>query len=266
MINILKTILFDTKGSVLSDSLQLFGKSKQETYDPYAGLRGDYKTKIGQILGLGGGQAQTTPYKFNPAFQLEQPEVEKATESQVLGKLKNLPTLEGDIKGAADKYYDTRKTQLRDRHQAEIDDTRSMYNRLGLVSSTPGLNAVSDLMETQGEEFDALEAAIMQNAINQEMQAFGLSADVANKYITQGQVLGQSQLNTQKFPIAMSAADTERQQAEQQNYMAMLNSLLSGNPPESYFVPGTAQKIGMVLGGAEEDLMRMVQASQTLGN
>ena len=63
----------------------LFGKSKkkEEVYDPYAKLRGQYQDYAGQQLG------RQTPYQYNPAFETQQPAVETAAEKTILGQLES---------------------------------------------------------------------------------------------------------------------------------------------------------------------------------
>ena len=48
----------------------VLGKNKQKTIDPYAGLRGQYQKYLSGRLG------QKTPYQYNEAFNLQQPEIE----------------------------------------------------------------------------------------------------------------------------------------------------------------------------------------------
>lgn len=223
----------------------LAGKNKQKTIDPYAGLRGKYQDYLSGKLG------QVTPYEYNPAFELPQPEVEKAVESTVLGKLGNLPQVRTDIQDIGNRYYAAQKEQMKERHATELEATKNMYNRLGLASSTPGLSAATDLGRKQAQEFGVLEADVARQGIDQEMRAQALAEDIANMYLTQGQQLGQLQRGYSQFPIQMSMADIERQIQEEQGYASLANSLLSGNPPEYYFEPniwsklgGTAQNIG----------------------
>lgn len=244
----------------------LLGKNKQQTIDPYAGLRGQYQEYLSGRLG------KRTPYTYNPAFELPQPEIEKQTEATISERLANLPSVRTDIQDISNRYYEAQKAQKQARFDEEQRSQKDVYNRLGLASSTPYLSARDDLVRKQGLEFDVLEADIARQGIDQEMKSRALAEEIANMYLSQGQQLGQLQREYFRFPIEMSMADIERMTQEELAYAGLAGSLLGGNPPEYYFEPNiwsqlgtTAQNIGTNiisddLGGlSDEELMRILR-------
>ena len=235
--------------------LGALGSPKKKTIDPYGGLRTQYTDYLSGKLGT------STPFEANPAFDLPQPAVESEVEKGILGKLQNPPATSKNIMDISQKYYNARKTQLGERHEREVADTNAMYNRLGLVSSSPGLKAVTDLKETQGQEFDTLESELMQDSINKEIMSLTLGEDIYNKYLSQGQVLGQAQRGYSQFPIQQSEADIGRMTGEELSYASLAGSLIGGNPPQTYFQPGVLQK----LGGGVSDIGSLIMMSKILG-
>ena len=248
IIRLLKYLLMDEVGidpitaSMLiggaGKMLGAFGKPKTTTVDPYAQLRGKTTDYLGGKLG------SQTPYERNPAFDVPKPAVESEVEKGILGKLQRPPGSTKDIMDISGKYYDARKAQMEARHEEEISDTRAMYNRLGLVSSTPGLEGVEEKREYQGREFDTLEAELMQDSINKEIQALTTGEDIYNRYLGQGQVLGQAQRGYDQYSQGMSMEDIKRMTSEGLSYDSLITQLLSSNPPQQYSEPGIMQKIG----------------------
>jgi hypothetical protein len=202
----------------------LFGKKKEKTYDPYAALREQYKTYLGNKLG------KTTPYSYNDAFTLDQPAIEKQTEGVISQGLGNLPKKRTDIFDINQKYGTARKAQM-GLQQEE-------------VSSTPGIQAETDLRYKQGLDKNVIDAEVAQQGIGQEMDAERLYQDVANQYMTQGQTLGQLQREYQKYGINMSEADIQRMIEEELAYSQQANSLLGGNPPQVSYQPNFWSQLG----------------------
>lgn len=233
----------------------LFGKKKEKKVDPYAPLRGDYQSYLQSKLGT------STPYEYNPSFELKQPEVESAIEGTILGKLGDLPQVESDIKGIGEQYYGAQKERMQERHAEEQEATRNMYNRLGLYSSTPGLKAQSDLMRKQGQEFNVLEADIARQGIKDEMAALELANRIADQYISQGQILGGAQREYQKYPMEMSMKDIVRRTQEEQGYAGLASNLLGGNPPQYLYDPN----IWSQLGTAGQDIGTLMMLYNLLG-
>lgn len=223
-------------GSILGG---VFGKNKQKTIDPYAQLRGQYQKYLGNKLGT------TTPYSFNPAFEVQQPDIEKQAEGAIsTGLDRGYDSMKSDFSDIYNKYYEARKAKAAENFADEQKATANMYNRLGLVSSTPGLQAQTDLGRKQSLDLNELYADIAREGIGNEMQATALANDIMQQYINQGQQLGQTQRSGQEFAMNMSEADIARMINEEQGYAGLANSLLSGNPPQIYFEPNAWSQIG----------------------
>src|SRR3990167_2919922 len=227
------------------------GKNKQKTIDPYAQLRGKYQSYLGDRLG------KQTPYEYNDAFTLDQPDIEKQVESTISGKLGNMPKLTSDIYDIQGKYYDARKAQMKDRFDTEHTAQKDVYNRLGLASSSPLLNASDDLTRKQGLEYNTLESEISREGIDQEMRALGLSEDITNMYLNQGQHLGGLQRGYQQYSQEMSMADIERMVNEEYNFANLTGNLISGNPPEYYYEPNFWSQFGSGLQSAGTGIMSL---------
>jgi len=220
------------------------GKNKQRTIDPYANLRGQYNEYLQGKLGT------STPYQYNPSFEIPQPAIESQTEQTISGGLGNLPQKRTDIQDIGNKYYEAQKSQMAERHAEEQQQAKNMYNRLGLMSSTPGLRAQTDLGRKQQQEYNVLSADVARQGIDQEMKATALAEDIANMYMTQGQQLGQLQRGYSQYPINMSQADIERRTQEELANAELVGSLISNNPPNYYYEPNIASQ----LGGAAQDV------------
>lgn len=214
----------------------IFGKKKEKVYDPYAEFRKPYMKKLGEY--------KPEEYKYKSEFGLDQPKAETAAEKTILGKLENLPTMQQDILGANEKYYQARKARMGIRHEEEIKDVQNMYNRLGLVSSTPGLEAQTKLGRTQQAEFGELEAGLMREGIDQEMKARALAEEIASMYVQQGQVLGQSQRGYQQYGQEMSMKDIQRMEQAGLSREQIMGSILGGSAPTVTYEPNMASRLG----------------------
>lgn len=229
----------------------LGGKGDTEVYDPYADLRGDFKEKLGDKLGT------STAYAENPLLQSEQPGVESATEEAILGGLAGGAEKRDDIYDISQKYYGARKSQLETRQAEEAMELKNIYNSLGIVSSTPGLEAQADLMRKQSEEFNVLESEIAEQGISQEMKAAALAEDIFNQYITQGQVLGQTQRGAEQFEQQITEQDIARMTDEEFRYFQLTGNLLNANPAQREYQPSVWDRIGEVSSAALPALASM---------
>lgn len=241
----------------------LFGKNKQKTevYDPYAAEREQLRKYLSGKLGT------STPYSYNEAFNLDQPEVEAETEKAILGGLRNLPTKRSDIQAIYGRYGEARKASAREQQAEEMKKTQNMYNRLGLVSSTPGLTAQTELGRRHGLDLDLIESEIAAGGVGAEMDAERLYQDIANQYMTQGQLLGGRQRGYQQYGQQMSMEDIQRRLAEEQGWSQQLQGLIGQPTTIMSSEPNTWSKIGAA--GMDIGTMLMMQGmgggTRTLG-
>lgn len=159
-----------------------------------------------QILGALNGKSN---YKYNPDFETDQPGVEAAAEKNILGYLNNPKSNVNDYSDATKKYSDAMKASMAETYASEMDDTKNMYNRMGLVSSTPGLTAQGDVSRKQATEQNLFDSQLMYQNLDRQLQAQGLDINQMNDYLNQAQVLGQNQRGYQQNAITLSLADQE---------------------------------------------------------
>jgi hypothetical protein len=161
----------------------------------------------GQILGGLNGKSN---YKYNPAFETTQPEVEAEAQKNILGYLNNPTSNVGDYGEATKKYSDAMKASMAETYAKEMDDTKNMYNRLGLVSSTPGLTAQGDVSRKQATESNLFDSQLMYQNLDRQLQAQGMDVNQMNDYLNHAQVLGQNQRGYQQNAINLSMADQQQ--------------------------------------------------------
>lgn len=218
-------------------------KKKEEVYDPYAAERLQYKNYTSGNLG------KTTPYTYNSAFDIEQPVVEKAAESTILGKLNNPTSNVSDYSAATKQYSDAYKASQQEIFDRERNQAKDMYNRLGLVSSTPGLTAQTDINKSQRIAADLSDADLMYKNLDRTLTAQGLDVNQLNSILSQASTLGQTQRQSQQFGQQMSMTDIERQMAEEDNRARLMSAMLGQILPErtvSYTPNTAAQLLGVV--------------------
>lgn len=231
-------------GAIGGGLLGGFGKKKkkEEIYDPYASQRQQYLQYMSGKLG------QSTPYAYNPAFEIPQPGIESQAESVISGRLGQLPKAE-DYKARVE----TAKTQAiaRERESAskQKEEEANMYNRLGLVSSTPWMTRAGEL----GEEALMREADITSDydiyGLDYGLKADALAEDIANQYLSQAGTLGRTQRAGSEYATTKSLEDLVRQIEEEESYSRQLAALLGYNPPERTvsYTPNTAMQLLGVL-------------------
>ena len=213
-------------GSAILGSQSNKGEEEEDVYDPYASLRGQYTNYLSSKLGT------STPYKDNPAFNLETPEIESAAQKTVLGYLNNPTSNVKDYGEATKKYSEAAKASREIEYADEMKKTNDMYNRLGLVSSTPGLIAQGDLNRKQATEGNLFDADLMYKNLDRTLQAQGLDVSQLNSMLGQASNLGQQETGRTKFSKTMSMADIERMVNEEMGYGQLAAGVLGGNPPE----------------------------------
>lgn len=187
----------------------LLGKQKttvQEPYSGYYGMMGDVSEQIRQRIGQPGAA-------YTGGFDIPQPEVERATEETILGRLGDLP----EARSYEEKLEASKTQQItreKERAAEQMAEEAEMYNRLGLVSSTPWLGRAGELgEESLGRQRD-IETGMDIYGLEYGMSADKLAADIANMWTTQGSVLGGAQRGYEQYPIQMAYEDWKRQQDE----------------------------------------------------
>jgi hypothetical protein len=213
-------------GSAVLGSQSKKGEEEEEIYDPYAELRGEYKTYLGNKLGT------STPYKYNEAFNIDQPGIEKQAEDYISSYLKSPNTNVTDYSEATKKYSDAYKESSARSYEDEMAKTKDMYNRLGLVSSTPGLTAQGDVAENQRVSQNLFDSELLYKNLDRTLQAQGLDVNQLSDMLGKATSLGQTQRGSQEYSQTMSLADIERMTGEELDYAQLANSLLGNNAPE----------------------------------
>lgn len=234
----------------------LFGKKKKETevIDPYAKERQQLTGYLGSKLGT------STPYEANKAFDIAQPDIEAQTEQTISGQLGTLPQKRTDIQDIYGKYTGAQKASLEERQAKEQTQLKDMYNRLGLVSSTPGLQASTDLSRQHGLDLAELEAGIAKEGITAEMEAENLYNQIANQWATQGQVLGGTQRGGEEFSKTKSLEDLMRRIAEEETYTNQYLGLIGQPTTIQTSTPNTASYLGQ----AGQDIGSLMMLSNLL--
>jgi len=213
-------------GSTVLGALSKKGEQEEEIYDPYAGLRGKWQEWLTPKLGT------STPYKDNPAFNLEQPAVESAAEKNILGYFQNPNTNVADYSEATKKYSEASKASMAETYAEEKKKTQDMYNRLGLVSSTPGLTAQSDLFRKQATEQNLFDTELTYKNLDRQLQAMGLDVTQLNSMLGQAGTMAGAQTGRTQWSKTMSMVDLERMLSEEMGYGSQAASILGGNAPE----------------------------------
>jgi len=178
-----------------------------------------------------------TEYKYNEAFNIDQPDIEKQAETVLGNYLSNPTTNVSDYSESTKKYSEAAKASRAETYADEEKKTKDMYNRLGLVSSTPGLTAVGDLNRKQATEANLLDSELAYQNLDRTLKAQGLDVTQLSSILGQSLNLGGTQRASQKYSQQMSMSDLERQtQEEQANTQAILSYLGKGasTPGQQY--------------------------------
>ena len=190
----------------------LLGKNKTTTHEPFPGYLG----LGGDSTGLIKDKMKQPGEQYPGSFDVQQPAVEGAVEQNILGSLANPPTVAGYSKEISDKYKASQISSLKDEAGEQEKIEREMYNRLGLSSSTPWMQRSGELGENKLKGIQEIEARFDYEDIAREIEANKLVQDITNQYLTQGQVLGQSQKASSQY--TQGANYSNWLQAQQQPY------------------------------------------------
>ena len=227
-------------GAVVGGLLGGFSKKKEkeEIYDPYAAQRKQYADYLSGKLGT------STPYEYNPSFDIEQPPVESAAEQTILGRLGNLPTAE-EYKGKVEASKTQQIANERLRAEAQKEEESNMYNRLGLVSSTPWMTRAGELgEESLGRQKD-IETGMDIWGLDYGLNAEKAMSDIGAQWTGLGSVLGGQQVGQQQWGQQMSMSDLERLLSEEMGYSGLMSSMLGQIAPERTVsnTPNTAMQL-----------------------
>ncbi len=236
----------------------LFGKNKkeEEIYDPYAGLRDDWSKWLQGNIGT------STPYKQNEAFNLQQPAVEKSAESTILGQLGNLPKA-ADYKAQVEASKTQQIAREKERAVAQQDEERNMYNRLGLVSSSPWLARSGELgEESLGRQKD-IETGMDIYGLEYGLNADKTASDIGAQWTGLGTVLGGQQTGREQYGQQMSMQDLQRMIEEEMGYGNLAGGLLGANPPEKTVT--STPNFWSQLGGTGQNVGQMMMLKSILG-
>jgi len=234
--------ILNTKGSILGDIFQTFGSSKKSEgwkIDPYVQkLRDLIQPKIKESY-----------------YQFTQPELEAATERKLLGRLGRGRE---DIIGkfgpkAAAPYYRAAKERMGERFGEEQKFAKDIYQREGVLTSTPGIQGQIDLRRKQGQELEELSQKLMYEDIAREIEATRIAEDIMGQDIGRGTLLGGMQREYQQWPY----------QFAQQAY-----GQAAGLPTARYWekeTPGTLQKIGGIMNRNEDNITQLLKVIFGMG-
>ena len=234
----------------------VLGKNKSEIYDPYAAIRGDVQSYLKGKLGT------STPYSYNEAFNLDQPATEVAAQNSILGYLNN-PNKSNvsDYSAATKKYSEDTKASMAASYADEMNKTKDMYNRLGLVSSTPGLTAQGDVAESQRLAQNQFDSELMYKNLDRELQAQGMDIGQLSDMLGKANVLGQNQVGRQQYGQQMSMQDIMRKVAEASGYSGQAMGLATSEQPTNILTPNLWQN----LANTGNDVGSLMLASSILG-
>jgi len=221
-----------------------FGKPKRTTFDQFAGFRKDTAENFQNRLG------SRTPFTQNPAFLQKQPGIEAAAERNILGRLNQPITAEGITSDITNTAFNAQRARQKELFEEEKEATANRFNRLGLVSSTPGLKAQSDIDERQRISAELLSSDLAVQQIQSQLQALGLQEGFAGVTQSQALGLGQTQRGAQAQAQSFSLQDIQRQINEELGFGTQASNFLTRQPAETFFEQGTQQKVGQAISGA----------------
>ena len=227
----------------------LLGGEDEETQWNYPGQQKLGSSFVNLLKSKLGQRGTAYPNSFN----IPQPGIEAQTESILSNKLGNLPKAE-DYKAKVEASKTQQIAREKERAADTMEEEKNMYNRLGLVSSSPWLGRAGELgEESLGRQKD-IETGMDIYGLEYGLNADKVTNEIANQYLTQGQVLGQAQRGYEKYPIEMNYSDWLRQEEEPYKWAGLTSGFLGGNPPTMTSQPNlwsnlatTGQDIGSLL-------------------
>ena len=226
MVRLFWEILKDEKGALLDWGLDWMA-AKERGAPPeirdWEGV-GDIKKRLSQnILGRIGGGAR--PYQRNAAFDVPQPGIEGQAEGVISKRLGQLPSA-ADYKAKVEAAKTQDIKREKDVAAEQKVEESNMYNRLGLVSSTPWMQRAGELGEESLTRQGDISSKYDMYGLNYGLEADKLTNDIINQYISQATGLGKTQRAGQQFGTTMSYNDLIRQLTEEEAAGAAANKYL----------------------------------------
>ena len=152
----------------------------------------------------------STPQQFtgaNKAFEVATPEVEAAAQKKIIEQL-NTGYDTSQLKQMNENAYQVQKDRLKQSFDKMSADTADRYNRLGLVSSTPGLQAQDEVSNNQMLAERELSSQLEQADYNRRLDAEKLAQNIIDKAMQ----LGQTQRQSLQTTLDMSYNDFLRKE------------------------------------------------------
>ena len=195
-------------------------------------------------------------------FSLNPSDIQQATEGSVLGKIKNPTDYSGYSKEVSADLYKTRKAQIDEQYAEEQKRQANMYNRLGLVSSTPFMQASQDLGRKQTTDINAVGAQQSYDDYNRQLEAKKFGDTLNLSHLNLGNVLGQADTGRQQYTKGAKYTDFARAEDQPLKWASILGQTLGSQQP--YYPeesPSTTSQLGM----AGQDIGSLLMLYSMLG-
>ena len=243
-------------GSVLG---LLGGEDEPERKEPFEG----YNQNIQDLIGAAKAGMSRPGRTSGQTYDLNPSDVKLATESSVLGKIKSPTDYAGYSKELSGNLYKARKAQIDEEYAAENRRQDDMYNRLGLVSSTPRLQAAQDLGRRQTTDINAIGAQQESDDYNRQFEAKKFGDTLNLSHLNLGNVLGQEDIAGQQYTQGARYQDFARAEDQPLKYAQLLAGVLGGQQP--YYEPEGTPNMTSQLGMAGQDIGSLMLLYSMLG-
>jgi len=125
-----------------------------------------------------------------------------------------------------------------------------MYNRLGLVSSTPFMARAGELGDESLMRQKDIESAMDIYGLGYGLQSEDLMNQIASGWTGMGMDLGAQQRGYQQYGQQMSMQDIIRMIEEEQGWGQQAAGLLGSTPPERTITPDWLSQLGDIFTNA----------------
>lgn len=237
----------------------LDGEDEEERREPFPG----YGEKLSGLLDYAMTKARQPGTRSDVDFSLKPTDVGNATRARILGQLESPTTYEGYSKELSQDLYKTRKARLAESYADENKRQSEMYNRLGLATSTPYLQAAQDLGRRQATDEDLIAAEMAKDEYDRAMEARKFGDTLGLQYTQLGNILGQQDIAGQEYTQGARYADFARAEEQPLEYARLASGILGG--AGSYYTPTYTPSTGAQLGMAGQDIGSLLLLYQLLG-